>query len=974
MSQWARVNQLPQPILEQIRFIYGSNFPIEVRHYLADWIENRLLRGPGYANDQEAGYEQDAANFLNQLIMELERTASVLPETNFTIKIRLNESARNFRQLFSHNPAQLYQHLLNCLHREQQCVAYPDECVNVQDPEVAEVFNAVQQLQIMVRTNENDNRNLMKEYEHLLLEVHELQKNRAQLETIENAEMRAHAHNQLAQHQKMVNDRLQLCTGKRLALVDGFRKTILITEEVQNKVLNKYLAQWKINQGFAGNGASMMSASNLDTIQAWCESLAEIIWSTKDQIRLAVKNKSKLHVEQENVPDLLPQAMIDVTNLLKMLITSTFIIEKQPPQVMKTNTRFAATVRLLVGNTLNIKMVNPQVKVSIISEAQAQQTQQTNKASEQSCGEIMNNIGNLEYNETTKQLSVSFRNMQLKKIKRAEKKGTECVMDEKFALLFQSSFAVGHGDHIFSVWTISLPVVVIVHGNQEPQSWATITWDNAFADVNRVPFQVPDKVIWNQLAEALNMKFHASTGRSLTAENMHFLCEKAFKTNLPFPVPNDLTIMWSQFCKEPIPDRSFTFWDWFYAAMKVTREHLRGPWVDGSIIGFIHKSKAEDYLLKCPRGTFLLRFSDSELGGITIAWVNEGNDGQPQILHIQPFTAKDFSTRSLSDRIRDFVNLFYLYPNKPKHEAFDRYTTPAGPPRNKNYIASEVRAVLMPGPTDNQVNSFPNTPSYNIQSPDASRDTPSSGVCRFSMSCRTGASVPGSVQHRYASSFEPYVQADGMTQSAMTASTMSGLVRPPPALSVLSTSSNCSSSTIATTAHHHHHNLMEQQQQPFHSHRSNLPAHSPGGGQNRPQQQHYEDTMLSDCGRDGADHRMQQQQTLPSVQAAFSFTGNTFTDSGKEKHLPEGSRNPLKRIVAQQSSTSGMTNSSTTTTRRNGNGSEGVSSTSCTTSLSSSGTTSTATTALDFAGLATMDELTWLDMNNNSSWISDESL
>uniref|UniRef100_A0A182W402 Signal transducer and activator of transcription n=1 Tax=Anopheles minimus TaxID=112268 RepID=A0A182W402_9DIPT len=727
MSLWARVNQLPQPILEQIRFIYGTNFPIEVRHYLADWIEERLLNAPVYTNDQEAVYEQDAANFLNQLIMELERTAINLPETNFTIKIRLNESARNFRQLFSHNPAQLYQHLMNCLHRERQCVAYPDECVNVQDPEVTEVFNAVQQLQIMVRTNENDNRNLMKEYEHLLLEVHELQKNRAQLETIENAEMRAHAHNQLAQHQKMVNDRLQLCTGKRLALVDGFRKTILITDEVQNKVLNKYLSQWKINQGFAGNGASMMSASNLDTIQAWCESLAEIIWSTKDQIRLAVKNKSKLHVEQEDVPDLLPQAMVDVTNLLKMLITNTFIIEKQPPQVMKTNTRFAATVRLLVGNTLNIKMVNPQVKVSIISEAQAQQTQQTNKASEQSCGEIMNNIGNLEYNETTKQLSVSFRNMQLKKIKRAEKKGTECVMDEKFALLFQSSFAVGHGDLVFSVWTISLPVVVIVHGNQEPQSWATITWDNAFADINRIPFQVPDKVIWNQLAEALNMKFRASTGRSLTAENMHFLCEKAFKTNLPFPVPNDLTIMWSQFCKEPIPDRSFTFWDWFYAAMKVTREHLRGPWMDGSIIGFIHKSKAEDYLLKCPRGTFLLRFSDSELGGITIAWVNEGNDGQPQILHIQPFTAKDFSTRSLSDRIRDFDDLFYLYPNKPKHEAFDRYTTPAGPPRNKNYIASEVRAVLMPGPTNNQMNSFPNTPSYNIQSPDASRDTPSSG-------------------------------------------------------------------------------------------------------------------------------------------------------------------------------------------------------------------------------------------------------
>ena len=30
-------------------------------------------------------------------------------------------------------------------------------------------------------------------------------------------------------------------------------------------------------------------------------------------------------------------------------IFRTFVIEKQPPQVMKTNTRFTATVRLLVG-------------------------------------------------------------------------------------------------------------------------------------------------------------------------------------------------------------------------------------------------------------------------------------------------------------------------------------------------------------------------------------------------------------------------------------------------------------------------------------------------------------------------------------------------------------------------------------------------------------------------------------------------
>lgn len=44
-----------------------------------------------------------------------------------------------------------------------------------------------------------------------------------------------------------------------------------------------------------------------------------------------------------------------------------------------------------------------------------------------------------------------FRNMQLRKIKRAEKKGTESVMDEKFSLLFQSKFSVGGGELVFQV-------------------------------------------------------------------------------------------------------------------------------------------------------------------------------------------------------------------------------------------------------------------------------------------------------------------------------------------------------------------------------------------------------------------------------------------------------------------------------------------------------------------------------------------
>lgn len=129
----------------------------------------------------------------------------------------------------------------------------------------------------------------------------------------------------------------------------------------------------------------------------------------------------------------------------------------------------------------------------------------------------------------------------------------------------------------------------------------------------------------------------------------------------------NMMLSWSQFCKEPLSERNFTFWEWFFAVMKVkcqfiqglwsflqfnfvlvnrndfiwewhlngpysihrfcflqvTKEHLRQPWNDGSIMGFVGRRPAEEMLKNSKSGTFLLRFSDSELGGVTIAWMYE---------------------------------------------------------------------------------------------------------------------------------------------------------------------------------------------------------------------------------------------------------------------------------------------------------------------------------------------------------------
>lgn len=157
--------------------------------------------------------------------------------------------------------------------------------------------------------------------------------------------------------------------------------------------------RWKRVQQLAGNGAPFNS--NLDSIQEWCESLAELIWLNRQQIKEADRLKQKFALEPPGMQDILPTLNSQITRLLSSLVTSTFIIEKQPPQVMKTNTRFTSTVRLLVGGQLNVHMNPPHVKVSIISEAQANGMLKSDKMAKsvEASGEILNNSGTMEYHQ-----------------------------------------------------------------------------------------------------------------------------------------------------------------------------------------------------------------------------------------------------------------------------------------------------------------------------------------------------------------------------------------------------------------------------------------------------------------------------------------------------------------------------------------------------------------------------------------------
>ena len=128
-----------------------------------------------------------------------------------------------------------------------------------------------------------------------------------------------------------------------------------------------------------------------------CEGLADIIWQLRQQVRQLENLRTKLIPDPQNKDFNLQELLASVTELLSNLVTGyvklerilnvpmvnnniaimfisysngfnisifrTFVIEKQPPQVMKTNTRFTATVRLLVGAMSH--MINLQYKLFV---------------------------------------------------------------------------------------------------------------------------------------------------------------------------------------------------------------------------------------------------------------------------------------------------------------------------------------------------------------------------------------------------------------------------------------------------------------------------------------------------------------------------------------------------------------------------------------------------------------------------------
>lgn len=128
---------------------------------------------------------------------------------------------------------------------------------------------------------------------------------------------------------------------KRTEIFTSIGSVINAIDDVQ-KTVYKRLNNWHGDQVLLSNGDRGLEGNNsretLDEIQNWFGELFILIWNTRTLID-SMRNSDISH-SQSKLNGQFEQAFSTITKFLQDLIVSSFVVEEQPPQVIKKDTRY----------------------------------------------------------------------------------------------------------------------------------------------------------------------------------------------------------------------------------------------------------------------------------------------------------------------------------------------------------------------------------------------------------------------------------------------------------------------------------------------------------------------------------------------------------------------------------------------------------------------------------------------------------
>uniref|UniRef100_A0A3B5MBF5 Signal transducer and activator of transcription n=1 Tax=Xiphophorus couchianus TaxID=32473 RepID=A0A3B5MBF5_9TELE len=653
MSQWKQVQQLEMRLLEQVDYLYDDNFPMDIRQGLAGWIESQDW-------DSAVNDEAMASVLFTNLQTQLEKVRS--QEQNFlqrhNMKIIQQQLQVTTPALFlvlhskdEFSPKTSGIHLAGRVFLQgaleqslQNSVAF--ERQKNMDNRVSIIRNSVQLMDQAVKNIEDMQDDFDFCYKTL--------QSRGEQSADRTSEMIKHGITRL---QEMLN-RLDFKRKEILSKMDVVIKEI---DDLMTSQLRPELQDWKRRQQIAAIGGPLLTG--LEQLQSWFTLTAQSLFQIKRQLDKLGELVVKVTYESDPIPLQKPQMEERVKYLIYHLIKSSFVVEKQPcmpthpqkPLIIKTGVQFTTKVRLLV------KL--PEVDYHFLSAFR------WNLSRTPSLWTRLDSDGWCLSGPALCDGGASLAELRglLHRAGPRRRPGGQRLFPSPHAGCCCRSFLLS------SPQTCSLPLVVISNVSQLPGGWASVMWYNLLTDEPRNLgfFGNPPRASWSQLSEVLSWQFSTFAGRGLNKEQLDMLGEKLLGTRLE---PGA--------AKENIPGKPFSFWMWLDSILELIKKHLLPVWNENFIMGFVSKEMERALLKDREPGTFLLRFSESHLGGITFTWVEHSDSGDVKFNSVEPYTKNRLSALPFADIIRDYKvisnggvpenPLKFLYPDIPKDEAFGR--------------------------------------------------------------------------------------------------------------------------------------------------------------------------------------------------------------------------------------------------------------------------------------------------------------
>uniref|UniRef100_A0AAY4A7R4 Signal transducer and activator of transcription n=1 Tax=Denticeps clupeoides TaxID=299321 RepID=A0AAY4A7R4_9TELE len=643
MALWNRIQQLEPVYRQKVHELYDRDeFPMEVRHYLAPWIESQTW--------DHAAQDQNQAVLLFQVLLEnldnqYSRFVQEGREESFLLQCNFRRFKHNF-QRYQEEPTTLASIILWFLRKEKEIL------------DTVELSQQVQTLQVQQTSMDTDHqRNLQRRLCYRMGQF-----------CIEP----------LKKLQVMYNNSFQLLLNAYLgplfvflqSLLLALRELLTLVEEVTSLFVEEELVGWSRRQQKACIGAP--EDTSLLVLEEWMTALAQALFQVKSFLMKLDELSGKVTYEKDPVlaHNLYLKQRTD--NLLTRLLKSAFVVESQPtmpqgkgPLVLRTGIQFSVKTRLLV----KIPELNHEMKVTVTVDKYRRFNILGTNTKALNMTESMNGGFVADFRHLT---------LREKKFGAGGRSSTDLslsVTEELHIINFETEFKLH--DLSVKLETCSLPVVIISNSSQQQSAWASVLWFNMLCnDAKNVLFfagsvQAP----WSQLAEMLSWQFLSVAGRGLDADQLDMIANKLFGKS---------TVNITMF--DHVAENNFTFWVWFDGILGLVKTFLAEIWKDGSVIGFVSKAREKSLLKRKQDGTFLVRFSESfKDGGVTFSWAETDANGLVRVRSVQPFTRTDLTQIPFVEIIRNFQilevgnvpenPLRFLYPGIPKDSAFGKYYT-----------------------------------------------------------------------------------------------------------------------------------------------------------------------------------------------------------------------------------------------------------------------------------------------------------